>query len=83
MSRKRIWYWIDAPPGLWWVKGLAVPVPSDHPAAHAKGYANKRTARTMRQALRIANLAPGCGFARFVTVRGKHYELRRWLTQAK
>jgi hypothetical protein len=83
MRRKRIWYWIDAPDGLWWVKGLAKPVPSDHPAAREKGYANKRTARNARQALRIARAVPGCEFARFMTVRGKHYELRRWLTSAK
>jgi hypothetical protein len=81
VSRKRIWYWIDAPPGLCWVSGEAAPVPYGHPSCK-RGFSNVRTALTMKQAMRVAaRCLPGTTVARFMNVYGKRqrrYELARY-----
>jgi hypothetical protein len=83
VSRKRIWYWIDAPGDLWWVDGFDRPISVDNPNYNGNSFSSARTAQTAKAARRIAAKAPGCEVIRLMTVRGKTYELRRWLTSAK
>jgi len=54
------------------------------PKRNGRSASSNRYARTMALAERVAaNCPSGTEITRLMTVHGKHYELRRWLTSAK